>query len=605
MLTAVTLLVGAAVLRVAYSMAERSSGHGHFAVFWASYLLVVGAVAAYAWFRASNRLATLALLGGFGIYTYLPKLLMSLHGPVYYDEYGHYRHLQDILATHSVNVDSTYLPIVKYFPGLELVTAAVHEASRLTTWQAALIVIGAAHVVTLVAVWQLALALRLPDRWAVLAAIVFASNPNFTYFDTEFGYESLGLALALVSIVMFVRARQSRTAGRAWAWTAGTMLLSGATIFTHHASAAFMCGILLTLALAFPPLRQDRRQRATVIGPWVAALGATVGLTLWVDLVATGTYAYIAPHVHNGLVGVFDVLTGQKQVVSSGSGRVTVSPGHHLFAGAGVPIYEIVCAFITPVVALAVLAGALIGSWWERDWHDEIRRRLPFLLLGLLYPLSLPLALTISGGETAHRLWTYAYIGLAPCVYWAWPVYQKAMARLRVALAPSAALLLVLLLVAVVGNVASGEDVYYRFPGPYLFGTDTRSHTAETYQLADWLRRHLRPGQNVVTDRDTGEVITAYTRLDTPAPANTPVYQLYLQGNRPSPSLRRYLSEFGFSYWVLDLRIARDRPVQTLFATYAGPSSVNASAILQAGHGSSFLTVTHRTRDYEVLRISS
>jgi hypothetical protein len=67
-----------------------------------------------------------------------------------------------------------------------------------------------------------------------------------------------------------------------------------------------------------------------------------------------------------------------------------------------------------------------------------------------------------------------------------------------------------------VGNVAVGASPDSRFPGPYQFGSDTRSVTPETLRFAAWVQAHLGSGAHVVTDRFTALALTARADATTP-----------------------------------------------------------------------------------------
>src|SRR4051794_7916754 len=89
---AVPVVLGTALIRVAYALAARSTGGAHFAVFWTGFALVTAAIAVAGCRRAVSLRRRAALLVGYGFVTFLPKLVMSTWGPVYFDEYGHWRH---------------------------------------------------------------------------------------------------------------------------------------------------------------------------------------------------------------------------------------------------------------------------------------------------------------------------------------------------------------------------------------------------------------------------------------------------------------------------------------------------------------------------------
>lgn len=622
----VAYLFGVGAVRAAYLVASRTLDTNYILLFWAGFLAVLLTTVAVGARPQTREGTRWVLVVAYGVFTFMPKYLMSVSGPDYFDEFGHYRHAQDILATHSLNVPDNYLPITKYYPGTEVVTAAVHFVTRLSVWHSGQLVIAIAHVMSIAIVWRLAVALGVPARWAFIAGIVFSLNPGFVYFDTEYAYESLGLPLAMAAILFAVLARRAPKERNALLWSISTVLTAIAVVFTHHISAGFVIAGVLGVALLVPTERSRRTNRIAFVGPWLAGLLAGVVLAVWVTTVARSTIGYLEPHIEKTFTQLKDLILRQKEKPASTAGAPTgtgpigttpyspapfggqPAPGTTgrtggLFAASGLPTYEVICGLASPVLAALAVAAALVQAWWTRSARPTILRQAPFLILGLAYLATLPIDLTSSGGETAHRLWAYAYFGVAICVVSSGQVWTRVAERVRAPQTWVRSVAFAALVVVAVGNVASGENIYYRFPGPYVFGTDTRSRTPETYQLAQWLNSHIPAGTKVVTDRFTGEVIYADTRLQIPAPSDSEVYKLYYEGNRATYGLRKYLRLNHFEYWVLDLRIAYYNPVQKLFESYRGPASVDGPLLVQAGH-SRLLRVVHRTQHYEVLAIN-
>jgi hypothetical protein len=453
----------------------------------------------------------------------------------------------------------------------------------------------AAHCGVLLIVWSLARTAGLGERAAFLAAIVYSLNPSYMYFDTEYAYESLGLPLCFAAIALALAITRTRTVRTGVLFCTAALAASAACIFTHHISAAVMVVILEVVSLISPGLG---RRAPTPIARWGAAAVAfvsLVGLALWVGLVAPGTIDYISPHVKGGLHGVVELVTGHTP-----SSRPT-SARHQLFSGSGVPSYEKVFAYLAPVIAGLATVGALFQLFRDRRQSERLVPIAPFLVLAALYFLSLPLALTTDGGETAHRAWGYGYLGIAVCAGYAAPWLTGLWGLRRRWAWPTVGL--VAMVVVGIGNVAAGENVAYRFPGPYQFGSDTRSQTPELHALAAWARGNLPKGAKVVTDRFTGEIVTSETTLNVPDPQESRAYGLYREGDSASPSLRAFLAERHFTYWILDRRIASEAPAGKLFEGYAGAASINPVALEEAGH-TPFLTPVHTTQNYVVLAIS-
>lgn len=585
---------GVALIVIAYAMAKHSTSVAHFHVFWLGFALVLIPIA-IAGGRAPGRWTAGLLLVAYGAITMLPKLLMSLNGPVFFDEFGHIRHANDIVASGHLDVPSSYLPILRVYPGLEVLTAWLHNLTGVSTWHVGQAIVLLAHCGVLLIVRAIARMAGLGDRAAFFAALVYSLNPSFIYFDTQYAYESLGLPLCFAAIALALAITRTRSVRTGLLFVVAALAAIGACIVTHHVSAAVMVVMLELVSLISPVAG---RHAVTPIARWGAAAVAFlgfVGLALWVTFVAPTTLDYITPHVRGGVRGVVEIFTGHSSTTATGSAR------HQLFSGSTVPGYEKVFAYAAPALAGLAVLGAFIQAIRDRRDSRRIVMVSPFIVLAGLYFVSLPLALTVDGGETAHRAWGYGYLGIAICAAYAAPFWTRLWvlrARWGWPVVGAASLL-----VAGIGNVAAGENVSYRFPGPYVFGTDTRSQTPELHQLAAWVRDNLPQGAKVVTDRFTGEIITSETTLDVPNPDESRAYGLYREGDGASPSLRGFLAQHDFRYWILDKRIVTEQPAGKLFEGYKGPDSVNQAALVGLGH-TSFLTAEYQSANYVVLFVT-
>jgi hypothetical protein len=526
---------------------------------------------------------------------------MTWDGPRYFDEYGHWRHVNDIVRSRHLFVPTPYLPIQRDYPGLEALTAALHAVTRLPTWHVGQIVVLVAHCAVLVAIWRIAKLLDLSNRAAVVAAVIYSLNPSFLYFDTQFSYESLGLPLCFIAIALSIGARRASTARGAWGLASLASASAVACAVVHHTSTIVMVPTLVVVAAAVPRRVAGAASAATRWSSWVVAVVAAGFATIWLLAVAGSTYGYLEPHIHAGATDALNFVRGRTTRTFDNGG--VIETRRTLFSGSQLPVYEIICAFFAVPLVLAGVGAALAEHRRDRrELARRIRLLAPFYALVALYLVSFPIALTATGGETAHRAWAFGYAGVALVVASAEGQWDRLTARLtgrRLVTVGAVALLVV-----AIGNTAAGENLYYRFPGPTTFATDTRSRSDELDALASWARANLPAGSKVVTDRFTGEAVIGYTQLRVPEPSDYLVYRLYREGGMPTPRLRDYLRQHRFRYFILDRRIGVEEPVQKLFPGYIGSRSVSRFALASVGR-TPFLRVVHRTATYDVLRIDA
>jgi hypothetical protein len=285
----------------------------------------------------------------------------------------------------------------------------------------------------------------------------------------------------------------------------------------------------------------------------------------WLTIVAPQTLRYLSPYLGGGITQLAHLFSG------SGGGRT-------LFSASTEPGYERFTAFLTPAV-VGVLALVAIWPYLPRRGAGRHSRsgnrsqgvvestwspaRIGLSWFGLLYFPSVAFILIPTGAEGARRSWAFSYVGLVVLVT---PVVLAALERFRPL--PTArrigvhGLAVAVWASALVGNVAAGLDESYRFPGPFLYGSDTRSLTPELRAAAQWFAKTAPPGTRIVTDRYTGLgfvlVADAWTAS---ASAGFPAYDLFFSSKPPSASLVEELRSSDYRYLIIDKRSATQIPV--------------------------------------------
>jgi hypothetical protein len=327
--------------------------------------------------------------------------------------------------------------------------------------------------------------------------------------------------------------------------------------------------------------------------PWAFVLvAAAAGLAAWVLLVAHNTYNYLRPYA--------SAATHQLLGQASGSGG-----GRAVYGGSVQPVYERLLGGLGPVVLLAILVAGVFASRGFRGWPAR-RTVVALACFGVVYFLSIPFILAPSGAEGARRSWGFTYLGVAVCVaavvgpwLWARPRRRRTMAVAAVALAA-----------LFIGNTGAGLNDAYRFPGPYLFGSDTRSLTTEAVGLGRAFGG-LYAGARVVTDRYTALPLVAYGDAFTASPsAGFPTYDLFLHTTTPAPFLVHELTSSDYRYLVVDRRLSRFVPeARTYFTTnepieHGGTTSQVPAAALRRFDTVPWATKVMSTTNFSVYRLN-
>jgi len=626
------VLVSVAIIVYVYGRARVDSGNGYYATFWVgmglAYLTALWQIWKQHWSEG-----WLMLLG---IVTFVPKFVMSPTRPIYFDETAHFQLLRHVVEHGTLFQNTPLLPIGTDYPGLQAVAAAIRLVTGVSDWQSALITVGLAHICVPLLVFLCGREVLKTERAAGVAALVYMANPQFLYGDTQFAYESLALVFMGACVLFYLRSLNTEDNSEAIAYSLLSALSGVACIATHHLTTMALGGILVVVALLWPGDGWMFRpsvvrgagsgssggdgQRASAARPLggsggdVAASEVTGrapsspslatrlvppgvvigGFGLWIAFIAPSTLSYLGPHVTQPLRGLLALIRGSRYT-HLGNSTTEVAATRVAFAGSQIPRYEIWAGYAAPVafVGVGLLAAVL---WLRNPW---VRRRYTWVyVLALAYFVSLPAVLLVGGAAGAHRSWATSFFPLALLVgIVVVDGFRLADGRI------GRVLLTVMLLVVLVGDTAAGSAADYRFPGPYEFGSDTRSVTAQTISMATWVKDNLGEGVHIVTDRYTGLALVNVADAVTPQTSgHLPIAEFWYDDYPPGPTLLRHMQRAGDQYVVVDLRSAVYAPLEAnLF--YAGEPTIVPSRNLRRLSTWPWLGLVYRSTDYEIFKI--
>jgi hypothetical protein len=568
-------LAGMAAVVIGYQSGESAvSNTSEFAWFWTGMLLLTLPVAVLVgWSATPSRIRT-ALLVLYGLVSYAPKLLRNPPSPLFHDEFAHWRETHDILSTGKLFNPNPILSIIARYPGLHAATAELVRVTGLSIWHAAVLLLLLFHVALVIGIAELAQALGFNNRTAALIAILYGCNASFLYFDTQYAYESMAMTLVVWTLVSYVCAIRSQSWQRRAAWTMLTMVLSAGTVITHHLSALMLVVImaLISLVLSLPWLARDEQWMPTAVTAWSMTVFTAMMAGAWFYFVAPRTFSYLSPYLGRGSLQLLRIAQG------SGGGR-------QLFGASLTPWWEQKSAYLVTVFALALAIGGLLlmRTWIKNGRLPRGRHRalfIAFAVLGLMYFPSILFIFTTFGAEGARRTWAFTWIGLGmlagPAVIWLinWAGCQIPRGR-RITMRAG---LISAMAIAVIGGTAAGINAVYRFPGPFLYGSESRSTTPELLGASRWFSAQLGTGNSIVTDRYTGLIFASLGLQNIPTPSpGFPIWDLYLDkpGSliRPTHLLSGLESSY-YTYLIVDRHMAYEVPEEGRYFSSDEPSSL-------------------------------
>ena len=429
----------------------------------------------------------------------------------------------------------------------------MQQLTALSVWQAGELVVLSAHVLSLFAALVLVGTILGSVRAGAVGALVYALNSSVLYFDTQYAYESVAIACYLWVLALAALAARESHRARRWLYIAGSLLVAGASVVTHHLTTLALIGTLLLISgivLISRILRRRSVGRAHSTGRsvsaqilavphpepvptarhlsawWTVTAGTIAMAAAWLLLAAWPTVLYLSPYAGTSVQQL-------GQIASQGDG------GRELLAASVQPLWERGLSALAPVLIGVI---CLVGGWilWRerRRWPADAQA---LALFGLVYFPSVLFILAPMGAEGARRSWAFTYIGVALIVAL---VFQRKVGVSGRRLGERARAVVVMLLVAVVmvGNVGAGLNDPYRFPGPFRWGTDTNSASAEARVIAELLGGQAG-AVRAVSDRYTGLALSAYGGIWVATPSfGFPAAELAQTDQDPTPELAAMLA---------------------------------------------------------------
>lgn len=599
--------VGACLAAVAEHLASDGDKSWHFLVFWFGYAFVLIPTSLFVLNRATSETKLSAVVVGLGVWEMIPKLLRTGHQILYFDEFNHFRMLQDL--AHSGHPVSEYglLQIGASFPGLELFTSASSTLTGVSLLNAALAVTIVVHVTTLLGMFVLVKELSGKARAGALAAIIYSLNPSWLFFDSQFSYEGLAIAVLLWALIYAQRALSKRSDRRAAKSSfVLSVFLSFALVSVHHVTSLALCLILLLLAI----IVTFRRRRSTgspiesVPTIWTIALLA-IAASLW-RLLGVGhvLISYLAPS--------FQFSAAFKQLLSL-IGLASGTPARQTLSG-GIPVYEVFCAYLMIPVLLVAFVWAVAGLYQKRSSLASLVNVLA--VAGLCFFASLPLVPVRQFSESVHRSWAFSFIGIAAVVAIAvvrhrdgelsisfrhrsiWPrpnLKGRTMSVMAVAA----------MIVVAVGGIATSTSVQYRFGSPVEPGTDAAAYGTQTTMVANWFAQHTSSHDVVFADRNTVRAIVIRSRVQVPRIES--LYELTFNRHLTDGVLQELITNH-VTYIVVDRRMSSVVPGNGFWYGEFEPDAFSKKLVPQQNldrYGCLlWLNTTFATSDYEVFRVN-
>jgi hypothetical protein len=567
------------------------------ALLWPGFLLVVAPISGRLVSLSASRQERIALIVLLGLALCVARVMQSPFAFTESDEFIHLYNLEQILKTGSLFSPNPVLPVSAYYPGLEAAASALAMVCGLQVYSAGLVLIGAARLVLMLSLFLFYERFSRSARVAGIAAALYASNPNFLFFDADFSYESFALPIALMVLFVVARRDEAQDPGERAGFAFLAVLAMAAVAVTHHLSSYFLALFLLVWAgLALlqrasrrePFVRLRRIVRSShvlrvirrlalwsfkVLGPfsasrvehesepWESGGGpgglALVGVILplvWLLLIASATVGYLQNILGRALESVIQMIR-----LGVGSRPLFVSA-----AGPATPLWERLAAIGSVALSLLALPPGLMLLLMRY-------RRIPLAALigtaAVAYFAMLGFRFTSDGWQVGNRATEYLFLGLAL-------VLALVTAELWGPSRPRVSKMGQLVLVAAfsvlfVGGIITGWPPQLVRAQPYAIEAGSATILPEGVAVAQWAGSVLGPGHPFAADNANAGPLLAYGSQQVVSADNIDVGELLW-----TPGLSRAqvatLHERHIQYIAVDRRATSVESTSGYYASRSG-----------------------------------
>ena len=136
------------------------------------------------------------------------------------------------------------LPISPRYPGLEELTSALAQTTRLSLFTSGLIVPSVAHLLFVILLFLIFRAVTRSHRLAGVAIVIYFSTPDLSSFDSMYVYQTLALSFMALALLQAWRATD---VGGTYSNVALAVFATAATAVTRHATSYVLAAVLLLL----------------------------------------------------------------------------------------------------------------------------------------------------------------------------------------------------------------------------------------------------------------------------------------------------------------------------------------------------------------------
>lgn len=405
------------------------------------------------------------------------------------DEYIHAFNVHQIERYDHLYHFNPAIPTSPYYPGLEGATSALTMLTGASTYVCGTILVGAARLVQMAALFFLFARLSGSARGAGIGVAVYTGTSNFLFWGAQFSYESLSLPLVCVVLMAFVEREEGPPRLRS-AWAVPMVLGILAITITHHLSSYALAVIFVALAVLYRVMKVEKPN------PWPFAALAVGSALAWLLIAARSTTGYLFPVLESAVKAIFKTAFGDTE-----PRQLFGAPSDTAEAVAGTPLGARALA-LAAIAVLGVIALIGLRQVWRRE------REKPLVLIFCAFTVAFFAALMLrfapAAWETGNRAGGYFFIGLSfVAIYGIAELLRRGPGPMRRRLLMTGALAVVL-----VGGAISGWSWDLQLARPVNASADGGEISSEPLALAEFASKRLDGSRFAAPEADARVLLT-------------------------------------------------------------------------------------------------
>ena len=510
---------------------------------------------------------------------YLSWMLLNPLMGSHIDETLQFATLRGLLDGGEFFKPNEMLPVSPFYPGLALTASGLHWLTGLPLMACQVLTVMLARSLMIVALYGIFARVTGSHRAASIGILLYATNPQFYFFDAQYNYDTLAVALAALTLRSTFLVRDHE--GGRYGWVGAFAALS-ALVVTHHLGSWITVAALWAWGLLHL-ITRDRRRAKVVLT--MAATGTAL-VVAWTLLARQLLVVYLGPLFRLSYEQLSGIING------TGTGREIMADT----AGVEPPLWQ----QLNLLASASLWCLLLVAPAWlvlrGRVLPGSAARWLPWVI-ACAYPPMLLLRVSPNAGEVSVRASGYVMMATSLLVA-AWlaarlPRDERRDVRGRLA-GPA---VVVGGLCLTIGGVQLGAGgAWEHQTGPFLGSAQHRAVDAETLSVARWSAAYLPPGSRIAADTTMNRVIPMFSDIEpvTYLNGNTNVTGLFIDESL-EPNGLAIVQDGEVDFVVVDTRLAAARSLNGSFyepsATYGTTDVVTASALSKFEGAPGFLKI--------------